>query len=97
MTSEKTCAMDCRPGKYWSESDNREQRLSRIQGRVKRDSTREALEEGCIGALNAIGSEVANETLSEPDREARGAIHPSLMGGECCYSLLLYIFGVTCN
>ena len=82
MTHHASIDLQYRPSTYWPESENREQRLSHIQGEARRDITRKALEEGGIEALNIIGAEVATETLSNESRQAWGAMHPSLMGGE---------------
>ena len=82
MTQDSSFDFKYRPDTYWPGSETREQRLSHIQGKARRDITRKALEEGGIEALNIIGAEVATETLSEDNRQAWGSIHPSLMGGE---------------
>jgi hypothetical protein len=49
--------------------------LSRIKGAERRNLVRALGPEG-------VPPEVSAESLSEADREAAGAIHPSLMGGE---------------
>ena len=54
MTKNISNDLEYRPSTYWPEAENREQRLSRIQGKARRDITRKALEEGGIEALNAI-------------------------------------------
>jgi hypothetical protein len=82
MTHNSSFDLKYRPDTYWPGSETREQRLSHIHGKARRDITRRALEEGGIEALNVIGAEVAAETLSDDDRQAWGSIHPSLMGGE---------------
>jgi len=74
--------MNYRPDTYWPESENREQRLAHIQGQARREITRDILNSGGIKELNQIGAEVAQDELSETDREAWGSLHPQLMGGE---------------
>jgi hypothetical protein len=82
MSQQSSIDLGYRPSTYWPESENREQRLSHIQGKARRDITRNALESGGISELNWIGPELASESLSEQDRKAWGRIHPSMMGGE---------------
>ena len=68
-----------RPKTYWPESLDREQLLSRIKGQARRNIGRKILdEEGFVG-LNLF---LAREALNESERQAWGAIHPDLMGGE---------------
>jgi hypothetical protein len=82
MPSKLDIDLEYRPATYWPAAENREQRLSRISGKARRDITRSALETGGIGELNTIGPEVSAETLGERERQAWGAIHPAFMGGE---------------
>ena len=82
MSYQSSIDLEYRPLSYWPESENREQRLARIHGKVRRDITRQTLESGGIGELNFLGPELSAESLSEQARQAWGGIHPSHMGGE---------------
>ncbi len=82
MSHQSSINLEYRPSTYWPESENREQRLAHIHGKVRRDITRHALEAGGIGELNSFGPELSAESLSEQDRHAWGRIHPAMMGGE---------------
>ena len=82
MPNHSSINLEYRPSTYWPESENREQRLSHIHGKVRRDITRNALESGGIGELNSFGPELLAESLSDPGRQTWGGIHPSMMGGE---------------
>jgi len=68
-----------RPETYFSESPNREQLLSKIKGKVRREEARARLETFGFSALNDF---IARESLDEEERKAWGAIHPANMGGE---------------
>jgi len=74
--------MNYRPFTYWPESENREQRLTKILGKARRDITRKILNSGGIKELNAVGAEFSQGELDENDRKAWGSLHPNLMGGE---------------
>lgn len=68
-----------RPATYWPQSPNREQLLSRIKGKARRDLTRMFLEASGLSHMDAF---IGREALPEDDRRAWGMIHPALMGGE---------------
>lgn len=76
-----TIAIDLtfRPATYWPRSPNREQLLSRIKGKARRDLARMTLETSGLAHMNAF---IGRETLPEEDLRAWGMIHPALMGGE---------------
>ena len=82
MSPQSSIDLQYRPSTYWPESENRKQRLTHIHGKVRRDITRHALESGGIRELNSFEPELSAESLSEQDRRAWGAVHPSMMGGE---------------
>ena len=67
---------------YWPESENREQRLTKILGKSRRDITRKILDSGGVKELNAVGIELSRSELGDNDRQAWGSLHPDLMGGE---------------
>ena len=68
-----------RPATYWPASRTREQLLSRIKGRVRRQMAAAALVDGGVRALNAF---LARESLPDGERRAWGRLHPWCMGGE---------------
>ena len=58
-----------RPETYFSESPNREQLLSKIKGKVRREEARARLETFGFSALNDF---IARESLDEEERKAWG-------------------------
>ncbi len=74
--------MNYRPSTYWPESENREQRLTKILGKARRDITRKILNSGGIKELNDVGAELSQGELGGNDRQAWGSLHPNFMGGE---------------
>jgi len=68
-----------RPATYWPRSANREQLLSRITGKARRDLARMVLQGPGLAQMDAF---IGRETLPAEDRRAWGLIHPGLMGGE---------------
>ncbi len=74
--------LNYRPTTYWPESENLEQRLTHIQGKARRDITRNAPGSGGIRELNRIGPQIALGDLSNELRSGWVSMHPSLMGGE---------------
>jgi hypothetical protein len=74
--------MNYRPPTYWPESENREQCLTKILGKARRDITRKILNRGGIKELNAVGAELSQGEFGGNDRQAWGSLHPNFMGGE---------------
>lgn len=70
---------DFRPASYWPASRTREQLLSRIKGRVRRQMAADALADGGVRALDTF---LARESLPDSERRAWGEIHPWCMAGE---------------
>ena len=82
MTDRNLIDLSFRPTTYWPESENREQRLSHIKGKARRDMTRDALNSGGVLELNETIPELAKDNLSDEERQLLGAVHPTFMGGE---------------
>src|SRR6266536_986912 len=68
-----------RPSSYWAPEDALEALLINIHGETRRRALRKLLERGETAALNTF---LAENEVSELDREILGRIHPQLMGGE---------------
>ena len=65
-----------RPRSYWGPQDVRTHFGARIKGELGREA---ALEDLMVGRADPV---IVAESLSDKDRSAAGAVHPSLMGGE---------------
>jgi hypothetical protein len=79
MRSEQQFDLDFRPDTYWPWLPTEAQILARIKGSVRRATAAAVLETGGPAALDPS---LFEESLSEAERIAAGALHPVLMGGE---------------
>jgi hypothetical protein len=79
MNKEQEFDFSFRPESYWPKSLNREQLLSRIKGKARRDFARATMEVSGSGYMDPF---FGSKTLSKEERRSWGSIHPSLMGGE---------------
>lgn len=68
-----------RPENYWPKSLTREQLLSKIKGKARRDFTRATMESSGSDNMDPF---LGSESLSKEERRSWGSIHPGLMGGE---------------
>jgi len=79
MLDMKEIDFSFRPGTYWPESQNIEQRFTKIKGQARRELSRAILEESGLSYLDPF---LMLEKLPKKERQYWGSIHPSLMGGE---------------
>jgi hypothetical protein len=71
--------LDFRPETYWPWLPTEEQMLARIKGSVRRATAATVL---ATGGPAALDPSLFEESLSDEERLAVGAVHPVLMGGE---------------
>jgi hypothetical protein len=74
-----------RPDTYWPESLTPVQRMSSIKGAVRRSEAERLFHELGFAGLDPS---LVRESLPDDERDAWGAIHPSMMGGEYLPDLL---------
>ena len=79
-TSSSGVDLSFRPATYWPKSLNREQLLSRVKGKARRDTARFILEQG--PGFTSLNQFVSREGLPDEQRQTWGMIHPQFMGGE---------------
>jgi hypothetical protein len=70
--------LDFRPSTYWPDKPLTRAALARIKGTARRAMVRESL----VGGDPQLPEILLSPSLSEDDRAALGALHPTLMGGE---------------
>lgn len=76
MPEPKDYDMDYRPKSYWYDDENDSRLSITVKGELRRQAAKELASEGIIDPVISV------ESLTEPQRNAAGAVHPWFMGGE---------------
>jgi len=82
MPNPNNYTMDYRPRSYWESEDSASHLILTVKGELRRQVAQELANEGVLDPV------ISAESLTDENRDAVGAVHPWLMGGEFLSDLL---------